>query len=173
MSGYLRLMCLVALLGGFGSVSAAAAPASAHAATLKDLAWLAGHWSAEGEGRVEEIWSEPVAGTMTGMFRLVTDKELRVLEYVVISEEKGGIFYRFKHFNADYSTWEKGSLPLVFRLEDAQEGRVVFKNTREAENQPSYISYLLNKDGTLTILVGEAPDKADSGEMMTFVLKRR
>jgi hypothetical protein len=147
--------------------------APAQAAKLKDLGWLEGHWAASGESHVEEIWNAPRAGTMTGMFRLIGGEKLRVLEYMVISEEKDGVFFRFKHFRADYSTWEGDGAPLTLKLQEAKEGRAVFRNTIAAENQPSYISYLLGDDGALTILVGGPPDEADKGETLKFVLIRQ
>lgn len=147
--------------------------APAQAAKLKDLSWLTGHWAAAGEGHVEEIWNEPMAGSMTGMFRLVNGGKLRVLEYVVISEEEDGIFYRFKHFRTDYSTWEGDAAPFTLKLKELKKGRAVFKNIKEVENQPTYISYILNEKGELTILAGSSPDKAENSETLKFVLTRQ
>lgn len=145
----------------------------AQAAKLKDLGWLAGHWAASGESHVQEIWSEPRAGTMTAMFRLATGNEVRVLEYVVVSEEKDGIFYRFKHFRPDYGTWEGDKPPLTLKLIEAKEGRAVFKNIVEVEDQPTYISYTLGEEGALTIVAGAAPNAPGDGETIKFVLTRQ
>ena len=42
---------------------------------VEDFAWLAGYWRGEGLGGVcEEIWSEPLAGSMIGLFRLVRNR---------------------------------------------------------------------------------------------------
>ena len=44
------------------------------AATIADMAWLAGHWIGGGLGGLtEEVWSPPRNGVMMGMFRLVRD----------------------------------------------------------------------------------------------------
>ncbi|MFP4003055.1 MAG: DUF6265 family protein [Alphaproteobacteria bacterium] len=154
-------------------VAAPLATAPAQAAKLKDLGWLAGHWAASGEGHVEEIWSEPRAGVMTGMFRLVMEGKPAVLEYVVISEEKDGVFLRFKHFRPDFSTWEGDNPPITMKLTEAKEGRAIFKNVMEAENQPPYVSYLLGEDGALTVLVNTLPDEAEKGETLKFILTRQ
>ncbi len=145
----------------------------AQAGKLKNLSWLAGHWAASGESHVEEIWSAPRAGIMTGMFRLIMDGKPAVLEYVVISEEKDGVFLRFKHFRPDFSTWEGENPPITMKLVEAKEGRAVFRNVRKAENQPPYVSYLQGKDGALTVIVNSPPDKAEDSETLKFILTRQ
>lgn len=151
-----------------------AAAGQAASPSVAELAWLAGHWRAEnGENLVEEAWSDPRAGVMTGSFRLLESGEVRVLEYLVVSQEADGVFYRFKHFRPDYSTWEGDGPPLDLRLVESAPGRAVFRNTREAEGEPSYISYLLGDDGRLAVLVGEAPVTSGEYRGFRFVLTRQ
>ena len=118
------LMICAALMG------AAPAPADQQTdvqpAVLTDMAFLAGHWRGE-EGLVfEEIWSAPEGGVMTGMARGVADGQLRVLEYIVVAEEEGGLVMRFKHFNADYSTWEEDGAVIELWLTEKDENDVTF-----------------------------------------------
>ncbi len=87
-------------------------------ATIEDMAWLTGSWRGEGlGGTVEEIWSPPSAGAMTGTFKLVQDGEPVFYELELIVEEEESLVLKLKHFNADLTGWEdKGksvSFPLV------------------------------------------------------------
>jgi len=95
----------------------AATPALANP-ELDDLRFLEGHWRG-GEGFVfEELWSAPEGGVMTGMARGVSSDTVRVLEYIIISqEEDGNVVMRFKHFNADFTHWDGEETPLTFTLE--------------------------------------------------------
>ena len=151
------------------------AGSAASAASVADLAWMAGDWrSEEGEGLVQEVWTEPRAGSMTGMFRLVGGGEVRVLEYLVIADEADGVVYQFKHFRPDYTTWEGDGPPIRLELVESAPGRAVFRNTREVEGQPAYISYLLGEDGRLSVLVGGPPVAPDEDyQGFEFVLGRR
>lgn len=64
-------------------------------ATIEDMKWLAGTWRGKGMGgTVEEIWSEPQAGVMMGMFRFMQEGKLQMLELMTLSEkdDKGCYF---------------------------------------------------------------------------------
>ena len=93
------------------------ASAQEEVATLDDVAFLEGHWRGGEDFIFEETWSAPEGGVMTAMARGVSGGALRVLEYIVVAQEDAGLVMRFKHFNADYSTWEEDgkfvSLPLT------------------------------------------------------------
>jgi uncharacterized protein DUF6265 len=73
------LVFVLSLLVLFASEAQNAQPTS-----INIIAWLAGSWRGEAYGgEVEEIWSQPVGGTMMGMFRII---------------EKGKIIaHNFKH----------------------------------------------------------------------------
>ncbi len=93
-------------------------------ATINDIAWLAGSWEGEAfGGTVEEIWTPPSAGTMVGLFKLVTDGDVRFYEIAWIAEEGGSLSFKLKHFHADFTGWEEReeliSFPLVKLADDA------------------------------------------------------
>ena len=72
------------------------------AASIADMAWLAGHWAVEGLGGVaDEIWSPPDGGMMLGMYRLVREQKPVFFELLSLSEEQGSLVIRLKHFNPD------------------------------------------------------------------------
>lgn len=127
---------LASTLVGLGAVAALASAQSAHtentlkldepgnrpAATIEDVAWLAGTWRGEGlGGTVEEIWSAPSGGAMMGMFKLVKEGKPGLYEFELIVEEEGSLTLKLKHFDAGLASWEEKdeyvSFPLV-KLEE-------------------------------------------------------
>ena len=106
---------------------ARSAPALAEQAySLKDVAFLEGAWLGGDEDFIfEETWTAPAGGVMTGMARGAAGGELRVLEYIIIAETEDGLTMRFKHFNADFTTWEENG-PVILKLAKAGPNDVVF-----------------------------------------------
>jgi hypothetical protein len=91
-------------------------------ARIESMAWLAGEWTGEGlGGSIEEIWSAPRAGVMTGMFRHFTKDRPTFYEFFMLAEEEGSVVLKVKHFNPDFSGWEEKAdfvrFPLV-KVED-------------------------------------------------------
>jgi len=126
--------------------------------SLEDLAWLVGSWYGEGlGGKIEEHWTPASGGTMMGTFRLVVGDELRVIEYVMITQEEGRIAYRFKHFNADYTTWEEDR-PLEFDLVSVADREAVFHSSVPDQNSPRRITYRLTDEGELSAVVAGSDD---------------
>ncbi len=99
-------------------------PDSRPPATIADVAWMAGSWQGEAfGGAVEEVWTPPSAGTMAGMFKLVSGGSPALYEFQLIVEEEGSLILKLKHYGADFSGWEDKdefvSFPLVKLTEDA------------------------------------------------------
>lgn len=106
------------------NVRSLAPGAASPAATVEDIAWLAGHWEGEGlGGRSFETISPPVAGQMSGHFQQVKDGKLSFYEIYHFVPKGGSLLMRIKHFNADLTGWEeKGEsveFPLVALTRDA------------------------------------------------------
>ncbi len=120
--------------------------------TVADLAWLSGAWSGNALGGIcEETWSAPRRGTMVGMFRLVRDDGMVVLEFVTIEDTPDGPLYRFQHFEPDYRSWE--TAPLVYRLTEVEDGYAVFEGLERQEGKPRVITYELVDTGRIDITV--------------------
>ena len=84
-------------------------------ATIKDMQWLAGHWTGEALGGLsEEMWSPPRDGVMMGMYRLVRDGKPIFYELLTLVEENGSLMIRLKHFNADMTGWEEKNKTVDF-----------------------------------------------------------
>ena len=155
-----------ALVAGF---LLAAAAVLADAASLDDVAFLAGHWRGGDSFVFEDVWSEPMGGVMTGMARGVAIGEdgaetLRVLEYVVVSEEAGEVIMRFQHFCADYSTWEED--PIILKLTESAEGSAKFEG--EAGSSVPLIHYYLDDAGGLVTDVLTIENGEEDGFTLNF-----
>lgn len=102
----------------------AASPTSASAPTarVEDLAWLAGHWRGEGlGGQCEEFWTEPLAGQMHGVFRLVKGSKLVFTEHLaIVVESSGELVMKVKHFTPEFVGWEEKDGAVRFVFEEAR-----------------------------------------------------
>lgn len=159
-SGVLLLLALGAGLAAAGSAVAEVDPAG-DPPGLDALSWISGSWSGEAlGGEVEEIWSEPADGTMVGVFRLRAGGKTQVIEYLMITQEASGPVYRFKHFNSDYSTWEKDT-PLLFDRVTIGEGEAIFESS--VQDRPKRLIYRRAGD-RLTVTV----EGYENGELSSF-----
>ena len=96
-------------------------------ATIDDVAWLAGSWvGAAFGGTVEEVWTPPSAGTMVGLFKLVTDGDAKFYEIAWIAEEEGSLVFKLKHFHADFTGWEERDELIAFPLVRMDKDAVYF-----------------------------------------------
>ncbi len=146
---------------------------TADLARVEGLAWMTGNWRADtDQGLAQEVWTGPRAGSMSGMFRLITGDRVTVLEYIVIAEEAEGVFYQFKHFRPDYTTWEGENPPIRMKLVEAQAGLAVFENTVRVQGQPAFITYRLEDDGRLSVFVGDEVNDSRQYQGLKFVLSK-
>lgn len=95
--------------------------------TIKDAACLIGHWKGEMfGGKVEEIWSPPMAGTMMGMYKMVKDDKVVFYELMIIKEEKNSLVLKLKHFDPDLIGWEEKGVTVDFPLKEKTDEALVF-----------------------------------------------
>jgi hypothetical protein len=86
-------------------------------AILADVSWIRGHWRARALGGLcEEVWSEALAGSMMGMFRLIGAGEVQFYELMTITEEAGTLVLRIRHFSDRLQAWEEKEAPGRFAL---------------------------------------------------------
>lgn len=116
---------------GIGAATWAATQAGASPApppALADLAFMAGDWQGEeGPGAYsQEVWAAPAGDCMMGMWRLVVDGRVKLLEALSITAEDGGPVLRLRHYGRDGVGWEERDKPLVLRVESAGGGVAVF-----------------------------------------------
>lgn len=70
-------------------------PRTPAAATIADLAWMAGSWQTDKSGRMvsDEHWAQPTGGIMIGMSRTVAGDKLASFESLRIEQRGEQIFY--------------------------------------------------------------------------------
>lgn len=96
-------------------------------ASIKDVGWITGDWYGEAlGGRVEEHWTPPSAGSMMATFKLIKNNQVQFYELCTISEERGSLILRIKHFNRDLTGWEEKDRSMEFRLVKLTPSRAYF-----------------------------------------------
>ena len=91
--------------------------ASSAPASIGDVKWISGYWQGDiWGGQFEEIWSQPSAGSMMASFKFIQDNQVRFYELMAISEHKGSLILRLKHFGRDLIGWEEKDQSMDFKL---------------------------------------------------------
>jgi hypothetical protein len=123
---------------------------------VEELEWLAGAWSGKGlGGDVEQHWTRPVGGSMSGMFRLVQNGSAGFYEFLLIEQGDKGATLRFQHFNPGYAPWEKNG-PLVLDLVETSGSRAVFQS-RDPKQLPARVVYTQHDERNMGVLI-ESPE---------------
>ncbi|MAL17210.1 MAG: hypothetical protein CL670_16815 [Balneola sp.] len=149
-----KLILLLGLI--IGSLSITDSPVSlAHenettpVFNIEDYSWLVGSWTGDGFGGIsQETWSEPVNGTMMGMYRHIKDGELVFYEFLLLDET--GI--RLKHFNPDLTGWEEKDDMTSFEMISFSKDRIEMKGlTFEKKSDTEMtISLKMRRAGEIT-----------------------
>ena len=107
---------------------------------VNDLAWLAGCWELNRNGReINEQWMKPSGGVMLGMGRTVANGSVREYEFTQIRQEKDGAIY--------YVAKPSGQAEASFKLVKLQNKEVVFENLEH--DFPQRIIYRLEAERSL------------------------
>jgi hypothetical protein len=121
-------LALLILAGGAG------------AATIDDLAWLAGQWASEdAEPGSGEVWTAPAGGTMLGTSRTVSEGRTVAHEFLLIRETGDG--------GLEFVARPSGQAGAAFAMVEIGDRHVVFANP--AHDFPQRIIYRLGDDGQL------------------------
>lgn len=153
------------------AVTLAALPQTAPpptAASLEDVAFIAGHWlGGEGSGRSEEVWTEPAGDSMLGMWRYVADGQVRVVELLALRQEGDGVVLRLRHFDPQLVAREDKETPVVLRL------------VRRAPNEARFEGPAVGEAGLVVLTYRRpAPDRLEvtldrDGKVTPFTFRRR
>jgi hypothetical protein len=112
--------CAAALAAFFGAGAARATHAAARpplAASLSDVAFMAGHWTGGDPGDLsEEVWSKPEGDSMVGMWRFVAQGQTRIYEILTLTAENGNVMLRIRHFNPRLVAREEKDRPVELPL---------------------------------------------------------
>lgn len=135
-----------------GANAQSAAPGE-RAATIQDVAWLAGRWVGEGfGGQLEEVWTAPAGNQMVGHFRMVENGQPSFYEFVLIEEVDGRLRYRVKHFNPDLVGWEEKDAFHEFAFVGIGPNEVRFDGLilrRRSEEDCDHVLMMRGEDGNL------------------------
>jgi len=119
-------------------------------ASLEDVAWMVGSWEGEAfGGMVEEVWSTASAGTMMGMFKLVSGDAPSFYEFQLVVETEGTLELQLKHFHADFKGWEEKDDFISFPLVKLTESGAYFSGLTYLRQGPDKIQVFvaLKQDG--------------------------
>lgn len=112
----------------------------AGAAHLRELGWLAGTWSGKlGEGRMDEVWTEPDQASMTGVFRAYKGTKAHFYEFMTIERSGNELILRLRHFSGNLDAQEDKTGALKFVSTAIGAHRAVFEN--KATNPPEKLTY--------------------------------
>ena len=113
-------------------------------ATLEQVAWMVGSWEGKAfGGTCEEVWSVPTAGTMVGTFKLVHEGRPTMYEFEMVTEEKGSLIIKLKHFNADFTGWEEKDKFISFPLVKITEHSAYFDGLTYRRSGPDRLDVFL------------------------------
>ncbi|MEM9166294.1 MAG: DUF6265 family protein [Planctomycetota bacterium] len=142
----------------FAAIALSAPPAP----TIDDLAFIAGSWRGElGPMIVEETWFEPVAGNMTGVFRMAGPDAVQLVEIMTIAQSDDGLVYRLRHFDQALVPWaSEANGPIEAGVAMPEPGRAVFTPTDPSHGVASIGYELIGEElvATLTFAEGSGRD---------------
>ena len=134
------------------NIRSLASGAKRPAASIADVAWMAGQWEGEGlGGRSIETISPPVAGQMAGHFQQVKDGKISFYEIYQFVEKDGSLLLRLKHFNPDLTGWEEKGVTVDFPLVAIDKDGAYFDGLTMRRTGPDRMESFVRirqKDGT-------------------------
>lgn len=124
-------------------------------ARIEQLAWMSGRWIGEHDAdRIEEVWSDPYAGMLLGMFRWHRDGQPRFYELCSLEPEEDRLVFRIKHFGPGLKGWEEKDDAVTLDLVAVRDGEAVFAKRGEQR----WMVYQLQPSGELLAWF-ETPDQ--------------
>ena len=139
------------------SVASGVAAKPTTAATISQVAWLAGEWT--GASGSEERWTTPAGGSMLAVSRTVRKGRMTAFEFLCIVERAGGLVYQ---------AMPNGRMPATdFTLTGIESNSATFENP--AHDFPKRIRYTLRTDGTLEATISGDPKQPS----LTFTFTRQ
>jgi hypothetical protein len=144
--------------GGVSAAPAGAAPRTK--ATLAQVSWISGVWTAGANvTTVEERWTPAAGGSMIGVSRTIRDGNPGGFEFLCIVERDGGLTYQ---------AMPNGRSPATdFNLTKIDADNAVFENP--AHDFPKMIRYTRTGEGSLEAVVSGEPGT----KPITFRFKRQ
>lgn len=115
--------------------------------SIATMSWLAGSWEGSGLGAEnEEVWSAPRQGVMMGAYRHMKDGRPVLYELLTLSESKGSLELRLRHFDAALRGWEAQNDSLAFPFITERDGRIHFEGLTFEPRGDALTVYLAIQD---------------------------
>ncbi len=148
MKNYLALLLLIISASAIAQNTLKLEDRESAIATIKDAAWIAGHWKGEALGGItEEVWTAPLGKSMMGSFKLVVENVVQFYELCTITEENSSLLLRIKHFDKDLKGWEEKDASIEFPLVKIEKNKVFFDGlTFEKVSKNELNIYVIFKD---------------------------
>ena len=164
----LGALLLVALLPAREAAARASEAPAPVAATLGDVAFMAGHWVGGEDGDLsEEIWSTAHGDSMMGMWRYVRKDETRIYEILTLTAEGGNVVLRTRHFDPRLVAREEKDRPVALPLVAKKEGEAVFEGPEHGVPGTVRLTYRKEADGGLVSVLEK------KGSRQEFRFRRR
>lgn len=123
-------------------------------ATIDELAWMTGTWSAQlGPNTLEEHWVAPQGGSIAAMVRMTGNGATSMFEVITIEEKDGSLVMNVQQWNAGFEP----RTAVAQKLELAEIGERMVRFTAVTEGSMTSLGYSRTGDSTFTIHL-ETPD---------------
>jgi len=136
-------------------------------ATADRLRWMTGRWlGADGETRIEEIWSPVDAGILMGTFRWLEGGAPRFYEFMLVKPGPKSLELHIKHFGPDLVGWEEKDASTAFDLVQATGREAVFRPRTAGSS--GWAVYRIADDGWLEFEEVSEEEATEPGLLLRF-----
>jgi hypothetical protein len=107
--------------------------AQPNSGTLKDIAFIQGHWKANNPDRtIEGFWTAPDGNNIMGMMRMMRDGKSTLYEILVYEQSADGLISLVKHFQPGLISVEEKDKQDRYRFLESSPNRAIFQKEGEA-----------------------------------------
>ncbi|MCB0477214.1 MAG: hypothetical protein KDC84_03570 [Crocinitomicaceae bacterium] len=122
---------------------------------IDKMGWIEGSWKSSGEKiTIQETWTRNGAHSMMAVASIYEQDKIILFEVCTITEEKGTLILRIRHFDNQLNAWEEKNSPKLLPLIKAEKNRIYFHGyTFEKNGKDQMTLYIQStpKDQILTI----------------------
>ncbi len=98
------------------------------AASLKDVAFMQGHWLGNfNGGPIEAFWAAPAGDNLTGFMRMMKDDKVTMYEMLVFEQTSNGPIVLVKHFKPGLIALEEKEISDRYRFIEAKKNEALFE----------------------------------------------
>ncbi|MEZ4935977.1 MAG: DUF6265 family protein [Crocinitomicaceae bacterium] len=94
---------------------------------ISKMGWIEGNWKSSGEKiTIQENWSRNGAYSMMAVASIYEQNKIIMFEICTITQEKGTLILRIRHFDSHLKAWEEKDQPKVLPLIKEEKNRIYF-----------------------------------------------